>query len=426
MIPRVRRDSVQEIDVLLRRVGKFLLRNSSEGTFDLQAAMRDIGSIYGALVETMVTMEGLLLVVTHADGTQTNSVVHAQPSLERLDMLSEFKLLSNAISDGALSAKEALEKLEAIEKSRAPFPWWARFVGVMLFAAGFAPSIQANWTEVGVSLILGAVMAVVYLIGERIQMLRVMLPLVASSAVALVGFGVLHIHHVSGGPVLVMVPALFVMIPGDFLCAAAAEIAVGQFTVGTIRLAQSFFVLFQLAGGVLVGAALTGVSTHALVSSTTVNNIPWGISVAAWIPFTLGMVLIFCARAKDTLWLLLGVYVAFGVQLLFAWLFGAPAGTFVAAAVLTILGTLLARSPSRPPSLVIILGGVFVLTVGSMALRGLTTAAGGNLLESFKDFTDFVLIAGGLSFGLIVGTSVAYAILRRRDPRLAADAAADR
>jgi uncharacterized membrane protein YjjB (DUF3815 family) len=209
-----------------------------------------------------------------------------------------------------------------------------------------------------------------------------------------------------------MIPALFVMIPGDFLCAAAAEIAVGQFTVGTIRLVQSSFVLLQLAGGVIIAAMISGAGTHSLVSSTTVNNMPWILTVLAWIPFTIGMALTFCARAKDVGWLLLGVYVAWGVQLLGTWAFGDGAGTFLAAAVLTLMGIVIGSSPKRPPSLVVILGGVFVLTVGSMALRGLTTLAGGFLIESFKDIAAFIRVAGSLSFGLIVGTSIGVGILR--------------
>jgi uncharacterized membrane protein YjjB (DUF3815 family) len=283
----------------------------------------------------------------------------------------------------------------------------------MLFAAGFAPSIQANWRQLGGSLILGAVMATVYLVGERIAVLRIVLPLVAASAVSLVAFMFLHIAHAHGGPVLVMVPALFVMIPGDFLCAAAAEVAVGQFTVGIIRLLQSFLVLFELAAGVVIGAALSGVGTAALISSSTVDNMPWIVTVLAWIPFTIGMALTFCARPRDVRWLLLGVYLAWGTQLLGTWFFGDTAGTFIAALVLTLAGVWLGRKPSRPPTLVIILGGVFVLTVGSIALRGITTLAGGHLLESFHDLSNFTEIAGGLTFGMVVGTTVAVAILRR-------------
>lgn len=415
-----------DVDRLVRRAGRFLLRNSSEGTFDLDATLREIGAAYGVRVEAFINMEGMSFIVTHADGRQRMGIIHAQPSLERLDQMSEFKELVGRISSGALTAGGADDALEGLEGSRPPYPVWARFVGVVLFAAGFAPSMQANWRQIGGSVILGAVMAVVYLVGERLDVLRTILPLVAATAVGLVGFGLLHQAHAHGGPVLVMVPALFVMIPGDFLCAAAAEISVGQFTVGTIRLVQSAFILFQLAAGVIIAAQLTGAGTASLISSTTVDNIPWLVTALAWIPFTVGMALTFCARRQDIGWLLLGVYVAWGVQLLVVRSAGDAAGTFVAATALSLLGILLGESPKRPPNLVIILGGVFVLTVGSMALRGLTTLAGGHLIESFHDLATFARVAGSLSLGLIVGTSAGVLLLRRRSPRVAAEVALER
>jgi uncharacterized membrane protein YjjB (DUF3815 family) len=418
--------SDDDLDRLVRRAGKFLLRNSSEGTFDLQVTLRGIGSAFGARIESQVMMEGLSYVVTHPDGHQRSGMVHAQPTLERLDQVADFKVLTGSISDGELTAAEAAGALEHLEGTSPPFPVWARFVGVILFAAGFAPSMQANWRQVGASVVLGAVMAAVYLVGERLEVLRTVLPLVASLAVALVGFGLLHQAHAHGGPVLVMVPALFVMIPGDFLCAAAAEIAVGQFTVGTIRLVQSVFVLLQLAAGVIIAAGVTGAGTASLMASSTVNNLPWVVTALAWLPFTVGMALTFCARRRDVGWLLLGVYVAWGVQLAVTWGFGDAAGTFAAATALTLMGVLIADDPDRPPSLVVILGGVFVLTVGSMALRGITTLAGGHLLESFHDLSTFARVAGSLSLGLIVGTSIGMLVVRRSSPLAAAELAAER
>ena len=87
---------------------------------------------------------------------------------------------------------------------------------------------------------------------------------------------------------------------------------------------------------------------------------------------------------------------------------------------------LIADDPDRPPSLVVILGGVFVLTVGSMALRGITTLAGGHLLESFHDLSTFARVAGSLSLGLIVGTSIGMLVVRRSSPLAAAELAAER
>jgi uncharacterized membrane protein YjjB (DUF3815 family) len=153
---------------------------------------------------------------------------------------------------------------------------------------------------------------------------------------------------------------------------------------------------------------------------------PWIITAVAWIPFTIGMAMTFCARLRDVGWLMLGVYLAWGVQLITTWSFGETAGTFAAATALTLLGVLIGSSPKRPPSLVIILGGVFVLTVGSMALRGITTLAGGHLLESFGDLATFIKVASALSFGLIVGTSIGVAILRALRPQVDQAIAAER
>ena len=57
------------------------------------------------------------------------------------------------------------------------FPAWLRAVGVILFATGFAPSVQATWREIGYSVVLGAVMAIVFLAAERSSVLGILLPI---------------------------------------------------------------------------------------------------------------------------------------------------------------------------------------------------------------------------------------------------------
>ena len=403
-----------DVDRLLKRTATFLLRNSAEGAFDLAATLSKVGATYDVAVDTLVQVEGLVLVVSHPDGRQYSTSVHTAPVLERFDLVSEYRSLLNQVTAGELSAAEADQALENLEATPEPYPVWLRFLGIVMFAAGFAPSMQATWGELGSAIVLGSVMAVVFLVGERTRLFGWMLPLIASSAVAYFAFTFLDVKHAHGGPVLIMVPALFVMIPGDFLCAAAAEISVGQFTVGTIRLVQSFFTLFQLAAGVVIGASISGAGTAALMERSTVSNLPWWLNVAMWIPFSVGLALTFCARRRDIGWITALVFVAWGAQLGGAYLFGATAGTFISAVLLTLAGGLLAAPSHRPPAIVMIIGGVFVLTVGSMALRGFTTFFGGHLLESFTDLSTFAKQAGSLTFGLILGSILATAWNRHR------------
>jgi uncharacterized membrane protein YjjB (DUF3815 family) len=101
--------------------------------------------------------------------------------------------------------------------------------------------------------------------------------------------------------------------------------------------------------------------------------------------------------------LLLLVYVTVGVQSAFTKLVGDAGDTFVGAVVLAAATTLIARRPGRPPRLILLLPGFFTLTVGSLGMRGLTTLAGGYVIEGFADLLKLVTIVTAIAVGLVVG-----------------------
>jgi len=110
-----------------------------------------------------------------------DSVETENAELARLDLVSESKLPVNRITDGELSARAAGRELSDLQARRDPYPAWLRCFGVVLFAAGFAPSVQATWRELGSSLVLGALAGIVFVGGERAGRLRLLLPLVGRS-----------------------------------------------------------------------------------------------------------------------------------------------------------------------------------------------------------------------------------------------------
>jgi uncharacterized membrane protein YjjB (DUF3815 family) len=212
-----------------------------------------------------------------------------------------------------------------------------------------------------------------------------------------------------------MVPALFVLIPGDYLCAATAEIAVGQLTPGAVRLAQAAFTLLEIALGIIIAAEVSGVGTRSLFEATVPRGLPYWLIVISWVPFVFGMALTFSARLRDIPWVLALTYLAWGVQLGVTKWVGPDAGTFIAAGLLAASAGFLELSPSRPPRIVLILGGFFALTVGSVALRGLTTLDGGHSIQGFGDLRDAITQTAAITLGLIVGAvPVQAAAVRRR------------
>jgi len=403
--------SAEDVNRLLFRLTRFLLRHSAEGAFEIRDTVRQVGAACGVQADVLAIAEGGVLTVGHG-GEHGNppytAIVRTTPELARLDLVSDCKFLLHRIVTGELAPAAADRTLTELERRTAPYPDWGRVVGMVLFAVGFAPSVQATWTEIGYSAVLGAVMGLVFVLAEHAgYALRVLLPIAGPVAVGLVAFGILHAHRQPGGPMVLMVPALFVLIPGDFLCAATAEIAVGQLTPGAVRLAQAAFTLVEIAAGVLIAAEITGAGVTSLFESTVPPVLPYWLIVVSWIPFVLGLALTFNARMRDVPWILGLTYVAWGVQLGVTKWVGPSAGTFIAAALLAAAAGFLETSPSRPPRIVLILGGFFALTVGALALRGLTTLDGGHEIQGFDDIREAITQTAALTLGLVVGAALA-------------------
>ena len=413
-----------DVDRLLSGLTRFLLLHSAEGAFELRDTVRAVGRTYGADAEILALAEGAVLTVRHPDGPSYHDTVRVSPDLTRLDLVSKAKFLVNRILAGELSAASACRELTGWESSSEPYPWWLRIIGVTLFAVGFAPGVQQTWREIAAAAFLGAVMGLMFIAADRVGGLRLLLPIVGTLVVAVIAFKVLHAQDAPGGPVLLMIPGLFILIPGDLLCAATVEIAVGQFTPGAVRLAQAAVTLLQLAAGVIIAAELTGVGLKALSEpAPPEHSLPSWLIVVSWIPFTIGLALTFNARRWDVPWMLLLVYLAWGVQeLVLAHSLvvpqegetGATAAVFVAATVLAFAAGVLEQFRDLPPRGVTILGGFFALTVGAVALQGLTALAGNPQVQGFNDIRDATSESVALTLGLITGAVPAAAIAAHR------------
>lgn len=211
---------------------------------------------------------------------------------------------------------------------------------------------------------------------------------------------------------VLMVPALFVWIPGDYLCAGTAELAVGQVTPGAVRLTQSAFTLFEIAVGVLIAAELSNVGTTSLFESTVPPTLPDWFMAVSWIVFTLGLVLAFSADSGLSLDARLGLSGvgrptwrhqdrrADGRHLRGRGRAGNRRG------VSRSVTTATAKDRSHPR-------GFFALTVGALALRMLAVIDGGQHIQGFNDLRDAITQTLALTVGLVVGALSVGAFLTR-------------
>ncbi|MGY3340508.1 uncharacterized membrane protein YjjP (DUF1212 family) [Streptomyces filamentosus] len=390
----------------LARLTGLLLRTSGEGAELIARQVTEAGRALGAEVSVLLVVESATLSVAVPGGPERTVVVRAVPEVARLDRIAALKPLVADVCAGRVGPAGASARLDRIEAAPAPYPRWLKFLGIVLFSLGFAPLMQPTWYELGTTAVLAALAALLAVASDGAPRLARVLPLVASTAVSVVTLALFAGDPAHGGPVLLMLPALFFFVPGDYLSAAAAELGAGLLTTGAVRLVYAAFLLVQLCVGVLLGVYATGTSTHALFDAAAGADLPRWVLFASWTVFTAGTVLAFAIPLRFFGPLLVLVYLTVAVQSAATGLIGETGGTFVAAVALAAAATLLSRGPKRPPRLLLVLPGFFTLTVGSLGMRGLTTLAGGHVVDGFSDLLELVLVVTAIAVGLVLGATL--------------------
>jgi uncharacterized membrane protein YjjP (DUF1212 family) len=392
---------------VLRRLAEVLLANSGEGVVLVEGELRRAASALGCDVELLVLPEQLVLSRPPGSGDQAGgmAVVHAVPGIARLDRVSAAREVVDSIEQG-MPAAAALQRLDVVAAAPPPLGWWARVLGVALFAGGFAPSVVATTSEVVTAVVLGVVMGLMLVAADG-RAAEPLLPALSAAVLTGVAFAIRPDIVDLAGPVLVVIPALFVVLPGDTLSAAAGELLAGRITSGTGRLVWSLLILAQMVVGIVAAAEVAGAGAEALTEQEVPAELPFLVVLLAWIPFTLGLALVFRARTSDLGWVLGGVLGTFLVQQGVTRAVGDVTGTLVAGALLGAYATWVSRSGGRPPRLVVVLGGFFVLTVGALGLRGVTALVGGQPVTGVENLVDFALQMPTVALGIGIGFLVA-------------------
>lgn len=409
--PRPSTEDTQACFEVLRRLAQVLLANSGEGVTLVESEVHRAAAALGTQIQLLVLPEQLVLGQNGESAGQV-VVVHGAPGIARLDRVSAVRDLVNGL-EGGLPASAALPRLDEIASAPPPLGAWARVLGVVLFAGGFAPSVVATTSEVVAAVMLGVVMGLM-LVAFDGRAAEALLPAVSAAVLTAIAFTIMPGIVDLAGPVLVVIPALFVVLPGDTLSAGAGELLAGRITAGTGRLVWSFLVLAQMVVGIVAATEVVGPGLEALTEQEVPAQLPFVAVLLAWIPFTAGLALVFRARVSDLGWVLAGVMGTFLAQQAVTRAVGDVTGTLVAGVLLGAYATWVSLPGHRPPRLVIVLGGFFVLTVGALGLRGATALIGGQPITGVENLVDFLLQVPTVALGIGIGFLVAS---RQRSPR---------
>ena len=394
------RSSPDEVFALLRELTRQQLTWSFEGTTEAESVIRRVAAAYGAHGEVTFLADAAVLTV----GDRTASFSRT-PLVPPLDQVSDFKRLLDEIDDGALDAREATARLAALERRPPVFSKFWQVIGLGLFSLGFGISVQATGQEIVAAGFLGLLVGLIVVAGQGRPRLALVSPFVASVTVSTLVLFAYKEGWIEGGPIQLMVPCLFIFIPGDAISAGVLELADGRITAGATRLVYSVAILLVLAFGALVATAIANVPESFLFDVEVDDTLGFWVVWGGWVVFAVGTMLTFSMRPADFPWALAIVLLTAAAAQLGTRAFGEVIGTFLAAIVMTVAALLAGRPRSRPPAYVLYLGAFYVLTPGSHGLRGFESWLGGHSILGFQGLGDMISLMTALAAGMLVGAA---------------------
>lgn len=393
---------VDGFDVVVR-VTRLALACSGEGVETMERYVGRAADAFGIDAEIVVLPEQVVVTDTTSGTSAELAVVRAVPGIFRLDQLAALKRCLAGLGPDS-DPDRVCRHLDTVAAS--PPRWSApvRVAGVALFAAGFAPAVVASWTEIGAAVVLGLVMGLL-VVGSAGKPVEGLVPFIGAFVVTALGVTVMASLAERTGATLMVLPALFIVVPGDTLSAAAAELLGGRLTAGAVRLVYGFFILGLIVIGIVAAVGATG-HTDTLTETLPAPELSLPVILLGWALFSLGLVLAFNAEPGMLAWLVPSVASTYLVQEGVTKLAGDVVGTLAAGAALGLFAGLVGAHPRRPPRLLLLLGGFFVLTVGGLGIRGTTALLGGDVVTGLRNLADFGLqvptVALSIAFGVLV------------------------
>ncbi|MEM8712522.1 MAG: threonine/serine exporter family protein [Planctomycetota bacterium] len=407
----MKRPSSPHAEVVLRAAQ--LLHSYGTPAHRLERVVTHLAGTFGLEIQVFSTPTSIFVSFEN-DTYDRVRLLRVDPGGVDLGKLVDIDELLDSIEGGRLTPDEGMERMEALD-ARAPRwsgPWGV--LGHALAASTAALFFGGQPLDIGLSLVLGALIGVLEIVfARRHGVAGVFEPLAAFLA----AFGSVAAAHLTGGAVndgVVAIASIIVLLPGLSLTVAMLELATRHLSSGTSRLAGTASVFLTIAFGAYLGRftgdALLGRAGEGVVAAAPTGWIAaWWTTAAGIVLASFGFALLFRARLAEYPWILaasaFGFTVARVVSEAAAEESRAVISAFAGALTVGLFGNVYARTANRP-STVPLLPGLLVLVPGSIGYRALTAFADHDALMGVESAAQMILVAAALVGGLLVANAV--------------------
>lgn len=315
-----------------------------------------------------------------------------------------------------ITPRDAAERLTTLMAWRSPTSVVLNVLASSLLSASAALLLRADLTELGLVVLLGAMVGGVltFVAGREtlVPLATVLLASIASAAAF--GFDRLHIGDIR--PVPVLVASLVILLPGWRLTVSMSELAQGHWTAGSGRFLAAVTTLLLLVVGVVVGQQIVDSPAKERLVLAVATNVPGWVRVLSPLAAGLSMTHLFNARRRDAGWILLiCVMTSLAAFASGRWL-GLNAGAFVGAFTATAVSGIVARR-LRLPYAVLQQPATVLLVPGTIGFLSFGSLVDQNVTRAIQTGFQMLMVALTLSIGALLARVALRPVMAREFER---------
>jgi uncharacterized membrane protein YjjP (DUF1212 family) len=339
----------------------------------LEGAITAVAHTLGLECQPWSNPTGMILTFSdpqrHGVGVaETTRVLRLPPGENDLKRLAEIDRITEDVLAGRLDIESALVAMEALDRPPEPRARALQVFGFGLAAASVAALLRLPWIDIAVAAFNGVAIGLLVQASDLRPRLKEGLDAVAATLAAIVVVLVAtFIAPLNQNTVIIA--SLIVLLPGLSLTNAVNELTSQHLVSGTARFAGAVTTVMQLAVGTLVGLYLMhlfGLDPQVRASKPQPDWMEWVALAVASFAFAV----LFRADRRDYLKVMGAAAGGYLISRMGGLAFGSPAGVFLAALVMTVLGNAYASWWNRPGAIIRV-PGIIMLVPGSASLRGL-------------------------------------------------------
>ncbi|WP_242652928.1 threonine/serine ThrE exporter family protein [Intrasporangium flavum] len=392
---------------LLRHLGVSLTR-AGDATQRVTRILEDVARVYAARGVTFFVVPTGVFVRIRTGGTSRMDFQAGASAPLRLDQIDALYRLVDDIRHGLVDAEPARARLGRLLQAE---PRFGRVVSILasgILTLGLGLVLNPTAAALPAFLSIGFLVGALRWWADRNPVLSLVLPVAAAALVTALVFRWLA-PALDSPPLEIVIPTLITFLPGAALTVATVELSTGDIVAGSARLVDGLQRLLVLSFGIALGVEVGGLPTPPSVPGAALG--PW----AAWVGvlvFGVGQFFASSAPPGTLPWLLLVLYVGYGIQATSGLVLGPLGASFLAAALVLPVCYAIQSRRSGPPVPVTFLPTFWLLVPGSLGLQGVAQMVGADQVAGLGDFLDALLTIVAIAVGVVVGSGLSERIGR--------------